>query len=264
MRLSDKRILLTGASGGLGQALVKGLLAQGAKLVIVGRNAEQLTRLGDYAADIGGTAIVILNDFAQANAAETVVMQALSQLGGLDILINGAGTLDFINFAKQDSQRIAQIMHINTVVPMQLARAILPYFLEKDAGKIINVGSIYGVIGFPHYVSYSASKFALRGFSQALRRELFDSKVQVTYIAPRAINTNINNTASKEMLLATKANVDSAESVAHTIIKSIYQNKAEQYIGQPESLFAWLNSTFPTLISQGLKKTTLIARQFIS
>lgn len=171
--------------------------------------------------------------------------------------------LDFTYFAQQNPARISQIMYVNAIVPMLLTRAVLPRMVARNSGQIVNIGSIFGSIGFPHYASYSASKFALRGFSQALRRELFDSNIKVTYVAPRAIKTPINNDASTEMMRATNTTMDDPKIVAEEIIRAITLQKDEYYIGQPESFFARLNGLLPDLVGGGLKKPTLIARKFL-
>jgi short-subunit dehydrogenase len=264
MNLQGKRILITGAAGGLGQELALQLASQGAILALLDRNAEKSTLLCSKINQNGGQAISIINDFSAEDASDVVINEAIKQLGNIDILINSAGVLDFTAFATQNQARITQIMYVNAIVPMQLARVLLPKFLERNTGHIVNIGSIFGSIGFPHYASYSASKFALRGFSQALRRELFDSKIKVTYIAPRAIKTPINNQASSQMMEATKTTMDDAVFVAKEIITAIIQQKDEHYIGQPESFFARLNGIFPSLVSNGLKKPTQIARRFLN
>jgi len=263
MKLNKKNILLTGAAGGLGQEIALQLAAQGANLALLDRNAEGLNQLCDQIKQSKGQAVTIINDFSAENAAQTVLQEAIEKLGGVDILINSAGVLDFTQFAKQNTARITQTMYVNAIVPMQLTHACLPHFINKNVGQIVNIGSIFGSIGFPHYASYSASKFALRGFSQALRRELFDTNIKVTYIAPRAIKTPINNAASSQMMAATKTAMDEPKVVAAEIIQAIIQQKNEHYIGQPESFFAWLNGIFPSLVSNGLKKPTKIARQFL-
>lgn len=263
MKLNKKNILLTGAAGGLGQATALQLAAEGANLALLDRNADGLNQLCDQIKQTNGQAIAIINDFSDENAAEDVISDAIKKLGRIDILINSAGVLDFTQFATQNPARINQIMYVNAIVPMQLTRALLPSLIAKNAGHIVNIGSIFGSIGFPHYASYCASKFALRGFSQALRRELFDTNIKVTYIAPRAIKTPINNAASSQMMAATNTAMDEPKVVAAEIVNAIIQQKNEHFIGQPESFFAWLNGIFPSLVSNGLKKPTLIARQFL-
>jgi short-subunit dehydrogenase len=267
MILNGKHILLTGAGGGIGQPLALALASKGAKLTLVDRDESRVLALCEKINQLGGTATAVISDFqeseAELNPTSNVVDMAIAQLGNIDMLINSAGILDFTLFEDQSALRISQMMHINAVVPMQLARVLLPKFLARNSGQIVNVGSIFGSIGFPHYATYSASKFALRGFSQALRRELAESKIVVTYIAPRAVRTPINDQAAA-MLAATKTALDEPQVVVAKIIKAIEDDKHECYIGQPESFFAWLNGAFPSLVNIGLKKQAAIARQFIT
>lgn len=264
MSFSNKSIVLTGATGGLGQAIALQLGKLGAKVALVGRNEAALIKLSQEITTLGGSGFPIINDFQAEDAAEHVIESAKNQMGEIDILINTAGTLDFTYFKDQSPTRIAQILYINTIVPMLLTRAVLPHLTERNAGQIVNIGSIFGSIGYPHYTTYSASKFALRGFSQALRRELFDTNIKISYIAPRAIKTAINNEASALMMAETKANVDNPVKVANEIIDVIHRAKNEHYIGQPESFFAWLNGVIPAAVTNGLKKPTLIARKHLN
>ena len=274
MNLNGKRILLTGAAGGIGHPLALALSKKGAVLALVDRDqtrinvlCEKINQLGGIGGT-GGKAVPVISDFqvtlANPNPTQKVVEIAIGLLGGIDILINGAGILDFTLLQEQDMARIAQMMYINATVPIQLTRALLPQLLSQNGGQIVNIGSIFGSIGFPHYATYSASKFALRGFSQALRRELVDTDISVTYIAPRAIKTSMNDPEASKMLEATKTAMDEPQVVVTEIIKAIEADKHEHYIGQPESFFAWLNGVLPKVVSMGIKKTSRIARKFIN
>jgi len=267
MNLNGKRIVLTGAAGGVGQLLALALSNKGAKLALVDRDGARLAALCEKITQSGGIAIAIVSDFhateAISDPAQKVVDDVTNCLGAIDILINSAGIGDFTLLSEQSTARIAQMMHINATVPIQLTHALLPGFLARKSGQIVNVGSIFGSIGFPHYATYSASKFALRGFSQALRRELIDSGIVVTYIAPRAIKTPMNDQAASKMLAATNTAMDDPQVVVAQIIKAIEAEKYEHYIGQPESFFAWLNGFLPCAVNMGLKKQARIARQFI-
>ncbi len=267
MNLNGKRILLTGAAGGIGQPLALALSNRGAKLALVDRDQARIAALCEQINQSGGTAIAIISDFQATETvpypAQSVVNEAMENLGAVDILINSAGILDFTLFEEQSVERIAQMMHINATVPIQLTRALLPSLLARNGGQIVNIGSIFGSIGFPHYATYSASKFAVHGFSQALCRELVDSNIVVTYVAPRAVKTPMNDQAAS-MLEATKTAMDEPKIVVAEIIKAIEAEKHEHYIGQPESFFAWLNGFLPSAVNVGLKKQVRIARQFVA
>lgn len=262
MKLQGQRVVLTGANGGIGHFLASQLAGKEARLLLVDCNAEGLQQLCKEIAGAGGEACALPIDLLQPGAVETVVATAGQQLGGIDLLINNAGLIDFTLFQQHEPARIAQIMQLNSVLPMLLARAALPQMLARQSGRIVNVGSMFGSIGFPHHVVYSASKFALRGFSQALRRELADSGVGVTYVSPRAVKTALNDARAQRMMQATGTAMDPPGYVAGKIIDAIEGERSECYIGMPESLFARLNGIFPALIDQGLKEQTRVAHEF--
>lgn len=262
MKLAGKRILLTGACGGIGYPLALALAARGARLALVDRNAQLLKALDAEIEVGGGEAAVIAADLLQPQAPAEVAAEATRLLGGVDILVNNAGLIDFILFQQQDSARIAQVMQLNAVVPMQLARAVLPQMLVRQQGHIVNIGSTFGSIGFPHHAVYSASKFAMRGFSEALRRELIDSGVGVTYVAPRATRTALNDDKAVRMMEANRIAMDDPDVVARAIVRAIEDERREYYIGGPESIFARINGILPRLVDFGLKEKTRVAHGY--
>lgn len=264
MQLKNKRILLTGATGGIGRHLALILAKKGAKLALVGRDANKLEALASEIAQTGAQAEMIIADFEVINTAQHVAAVAIEKLGDIDILINNAAILDFIQLEDQSPERIAQMIHINVTAPIQLTRALLPKFKAKNQGHFVMIGSILGSLGFPHYATYCASKFAVHGFSQALRRELTDTKIGVTYVAPRGVNTPMNDDATLAMLAKTGGHVDAPEKVAAIVIKALENEKQEVFIGQPESFFAWLNGVMPKAVNIGLKKQATIARNYVT
>ena len=140
------------------------------------------------------------------------------------------------------------------VAPINLINAVLPHMLEAGRGHIVNLGSIFGSIAFPFFASYSASKFALRGFSEALRRELAGTGIAVSYVAPRFTKTAFNRGVVARMADALKMNQDEPEAVAERVAAAIVEDRPESYIGWPEKLFVRINSLFPRLVDQSLKK----------
>lgn len=262
MRLKGKRILMTGATGGIGRHLATMLAAEGAELALVDFDAQRLKAFVHEIGATGGLAHEIIADFNHAHAAQGVVDAALQQMGGIDLLINNAGVMDFTTFERQSQERIAQMVQINLTVPMQLVRAALPAMQARNSGQIVNIGSIFGSLGFPHYATYCATKFAIRGFSQSLRRELADTAIKVTYIAPRAVKTPLNDEATQRMLEAAGIAMDDPQKVAGLILKAILAQTDEYYIGHPESFFAWLNGLLPGIVSRGLLKQTRLAKPY--
>lgn len=263
MNLHNKRIVLTGATGGLGQAIALELAKRGAIIALVGRDSQKLMALKTQVEQAGGQASCIAADLSQPNASQLLATHAKASLGVIDLLINNAGVLDFIQLQDQSDARIAEMMNTNVTALIQLTRALLPDYLAKNKGHFVFIGSIFGSMGFPHFATYCASKFAVHGFSQALRRELVDTNIGVTYIAPRGIDTPMNDANVAAMWKKSGNAVDAPEKVAQMIVKAIEKEQQELFIGQPQSFFAWLNGVLPAAINVGLKKQTALALAFL-
>ncbi|PIX99206.1 MAG: short chain dehydrogenase [Hydrogenophilales bacterium CG_4_9_14_3_um_filter_59_35] len=262
MRLDGCRALVTGATGGIGRATALALARKGARLALLGRNAEKLEEICREVHRQGGIALPVVFDLAQDEGHERAVAEAVAQLGGLDLLVNNAGALDFTPFEQQEPAAIERIFRTNTVAPLLLARAALPAMLAQGAGRIVNVGSIFGSIGFAYFAAYSASKFALRGFSEALRRELADTGVGVTYVAPRYTRTALNDGQVSQMAIAAKMRMDEPEAVAARILRAIEKERNECTIGGPEGLFARINALLPQLVDRALVSQTRLMGRF--
>jgi short-subunit dehydrogenase len=254
MQLNNARILLTGACGGIGREVAVLLADAGAKLALAGRDEAALTDLCAKVAKRGGAASGIAVDLMQPEGPERIVKDALAILGNVDVLINNAGVLDFRAFSKQDPARIEQIFRINLISPVLLTRALLPHMIEKDTGHIVNIGSTFGSIAFAYFATYSSSKFAMRGFSQALRRELADTDIKVTYVAPRATQTRLNNAAVNLMNQALGIGMDAPKKVAARIVSAIQHDARDVYIGWPERIFVRINAVLPGLVDRALHK----------
>lgn len=258
--MKDKRIILTGAGGGIGGQLARQLAQAGARLVLVDLNAQALA---DLQQELGaGRTTTVCADITVAEARERIVAEALARFDGIDILLNAAGINPFGSYAEQPEEVIRKTLEINTLAPMLLTRAVLPTLLAQGSGQIVNVGSAFGSIGFAWFSAYSTSKFALRGFSQALRRELADSGIDVTYVSPRAVRTAINSPQVYDMARAVKMKFDEPEHVARRIVEAVRQRRKECYIGFPESLFVRINGLLPGLVDRALRKQNRRAREF--
>ncbi|MDQ6954969.1 MAG: SDR family oxidoreductase [Mariprofundaceae bacterium] len=260
MNLKDKRIILTGAAGGMGSILADKLSKAGAKIAMVDANADALQVV---CARLSGVIYPVAADLSSIDGCATAVDVCQQHLGQVDMLINLAGLNSFTDFSEQDPAHIEMMMRVNVLAPMLLTRALLPSFLAHNSGTIVNVGSIFGSIGFAWFSSYSASKFALRGFSEALRRELAETDIQVTYIAPRAVKTPMNDDKIMKMGEATGMNMDEPTMVVNKIIQAIESGKKDWYLGFPESLFVRVNALLPRLVDKALAGQNKIAKIFL-
>jgi len=258
MEIRNKRIVLTGAAGGMGRLLAAELKQKGAILALVDANAEALN---EVAAGLAGSHPVA-GDLSSAEGCRKAAEQCHELLGGIDLLINLAGINSFAAYEDENPDKVELMMRVNLLAPMWLARAILPTMQEQNSGRIVNVGSIFGSIGFAYFTVYSTTKFGLRGFSEALRRELEDTNIKVTYIAPRAVKTPMNSAAVVKMGEATKMNMDAPEDVVKKIIAAINNDRKDIYFGFPEALFVRINVLFPRLVDKALAAQNRIARKF--
>ncbi len=262
MKLETTRVLLTGAAGGIGSALAEKLAARGANLALLGRNDDETAPLADRLKADGVIVYGLSADLLDREAREQAINEAHQRLGGIDMLINCAGLMSFRPFSEEDPELMARIVQLNLTVPMMTARQVLPEMLKRGSGHIVNIGSTFGSIGFAWFAAYSASKFGLRGFSEALRRELDGTGVNLTYVAPRAVKTKLNTDAVYRMAEATKMNMDDPAWVADKTVAAIEADAKDVYLGFPEKFFARLNSFLPRLVDGGLRKQNQVMGGF--
>ena len=247
MQLTDARVLLTGATGGLGQALSGALARRGAKVLAAGREPEALARLATH---LGAGHRGVRADLNRGEGVAAVVDAA--RAFDVNVLINNAGIGGFGLFATQDWADIDAVLATNLVAPMRLTRALLPQLASQRAAAIVNIGSTFGSVPFAGFAAYSAAKAGLRGFSQALRRELADTGVAVVHLAPRAIATPLNTAAVDALNRELGHRSDRAEDVAEAIVAALRRGSHERHLGFPERLFARLNGIAPSLIDRGV------------
>jgi short-subunit dehydrogenase len=262
MNLQSAVVLLTGASGGIGSATAQALLKRGARVLMTGRDSAKLNQLRlkfGVASDRLDAVAVDLQAEADRNR---LAERAANWNGGVNVLINNAGTGELKLFDGHTAEDVAALVNINLLAPLQLTRALLPHLRTLSNAHILNVGSVYGAIGYPGYAVYSATKFGLRGFSEALRRELDDTNIRVHYLAPRATRTPMNNAAVDALNIALHIAVDSPERVALSVCRMLEQAERERVIGWPEQLFVRINALLPALVDRNLRKQLPVIRKY--
>jgi short-subunit dehydrogenase len=252
MSLRDRNVLLTGAAGGIGRAIYQALRQQGARALLTGRDAAALQAM--VADAPAGRDAVFAADLTSAADRQRLCAVASAWQGGIDVLINNAGVSELALLHTQSAESLERTLAINLLAPMDLCRQLLPHLQQRQQAQIVNIGSVLGSIGHPGYSVYCASKFALRGFSEALRRELADTPVRVHYLAPRATQTAINSPAAQAMTAAMGASMDPPEVVAAALIEMLNHGHAQRVIGWPEKLFVRINAILPGLVDGALRK----------
>ncbi|MDI2378973.1 SDR family oxidoreductase [Pseudomonas aeruginosa] len=258
MRLRELAVVLTGASGGIGLELTGQLCAGGARVLGISRHLGGLaTLMNRYPQQLQWHSA----DLRSRNGRQEVVTAAWA-MGGVNVLINAAGVNRFALLEQVDEDTLDDLLDLNIKAPLQLTRLLLPLLREHPNALVVNVGSIYGSIGYPGYATYSASKFALRGFSEALRRELADTSVDVLYVAPRATRTSMNSSAATALNQALKVGMDDPVDVARAVLDAVQNQRSELYLGWPEKLFVRLNGMLPGLVDRALRKQLPLIRRY--
>ena len=237
MSLSSRKIIMTGASGGIGRHVADLLLRHQAELITISRSTDGPDGARHLRYDLS-------TDLGIARACAIVADEQP------DIILNLAGIQYCGPVDQQSLDEIRAVYTINLIAPVALCNAALPGMRQRKNGQIVNIGSTFGSIPFANFVSYSSAKAGLRAYSEALRRELIDTGIAVTYIAPRAVRTPIINRRVEQYAQITRMAVDDAPSVAARIVTAIEQRKKDVYFGLPESLFARLNALMPRFVDR--------------
>ncbi len=258
MKLENKRILLTGADGGIGALIARQLHAQGCKLILVGIQAKTLDELNQT---MDSKHEVVAVNLTKEEERE-VLFDLAKKSGGIDGIINNAGISEFTFIEQQDAHALERLMSINLVVPMILCQTYISMLKKKEEAFILNMGSTFGSIGYPGFSAYVASKFGIRGYTETLRRELAESKINVMYLAPRATNTPINSPAVIEMNYELGNAMDHPSVVANAVISMLEKGQTSRYLGWPEKLFVRVNSLFPKIVDKALRGKLPIIREF--
>jgi NAD(P)-dependent dehydrogenase (short-subunit alcohol dehydrogenase family) len=188
---ADRTVMITGGSRGLGLVLARELAREGANLVLVARDAEELQRA---AADIRARrpparVLVVAADVRRQAEAERMIVAAVDHFGGIDVLINNAGVIQVGPIDHLELADYEDAMRTHFWGPLYAMQAVLPYMRQQGAGRIVNISSIGGRVAVPHLVPYCASKFALMGLSDGLRAELARNNIVVTTVCPGLMRT---------------------------------------------------------------------------
>lgn len=254
--MSNLTAVLLGATGGIGQAIADILGKNGLNLVLVGRNELTLQKLTDKLAqrypDIQLQGISC--DLAEQHSRDEL-LHALAALNTpIHYYINNAGINDFSLFSQQSQETMQQMMLINVVYPLQLLQGIIPLMSKTQPSQIIHIGSTFGSIGYPGYVSYCASKFALRGATEALAREYAKTPIQFRYFSPRATATEMNDVHATEMNQSLGNKMDDADFVAEEFYRFLQKDCQSYQVGYPEKIFVKLNQVLPNIVSGSIEK----------
>jgi short-subunit dehydrogenase len=244
--LEGLKAAVTGAAGGIGAPVTRLLREAGVHVVGIDQGICR---------DCDTT---VFCDLADEKSLQVLIERLTTDPP--DILVNIAGVMCFGPHEDQTTARLALCYRVNLVVPAMLAQAVSGQMRARGSGQIVNIGSVLGSIPYPWFAAYSSSKAGLAAFSQALRRELHGSGVDVTHVSPRAVHTAFNRGGVDRFLAITGMKADDPEIVAQRIVAAIRQRKPHVSLGVAEKFYAALNALVPGVIDNGLRPQIAKAR----
>jgi short-subunit dehydrogenase len=261
-KVKDKIAWVTGASSGIGEAIVYDLIAKGAKVVISARRKEVLEEVRAKSSKPENIMILPL-DLAEIKTFDSKVAEVLAHFGRIDILFNNGGISQRGMALETDLSVDRKIMEIDYFGTIALTKAVAPHMVIQNSGHFVVTSSLVGKFGSPWRSSYAAAKHALHGFFDSFRTELHDNNIKVTMICPGFIKTDVSVNAlgsdgkpTREMDNA-QANGMTAHECAKRIISAVENDKLETVIGGTERFGVLLKRLFPGLFAKMILKRSV-------
>lgn len=253
-QIQGSRILITGASSGIGKALAESCAREGARIALMARSVDSLQELAAHLKkNYPQTEVLVLpGDVTRDEDRRRVLELVKKGFGGLDVLINNAGVASFGHFSSSTEAVMRQVMEVNFFAPAELMRLAVPILVEGRQPAIVNVASMCGRRGTPAWPEYSASKFALCGLSDALRAEFARFDIDLLLIIPGLTQTNL-----RDHLLQNNGRLKiefdqgmKPEYVADQIVGSLKKNRRETWLGWEARWILRINRWFPRLVDR--------------
>ena len=248
--MQDKVIIITGATSGIGQACAEVFGKEGAKIIFTGRNKERMDKVRSSLSSLGIDHSGYIMDVSDENENKRLIEETIEKYGRLDVLINNAGISMRALFDESDLDIFKKVMDINFYGTVYATKYALPHIL-KSKGSIVGVSSINGHRGTPARSAYTASKYAMEGFFEALRTEVMKKGVHILVVSPGFTGTNIRNAAlNKDGQEQGESPRDedkmmSAETVARKILNGIRHKKRDIVLTTQGKLIVFLNKWVP-------------------
>ena len=250
MQREPQSVAITGAGAGIGRALAIESGRRGMRVALIGRREETLIATAGLITS-PHEPLIVRADITHSEDRMGIVAQIQRSWGVLHILVNNAGVVTGGPVETLADEVIDMGIQTNVVAPMKLTRDLIPLLIESGAARIVNIGSVFGDIAYPGFALYCASKFAIRGFSDALRRELRHTGVRVTYCAPRATLTDAAS-AFDALIARTNMTLDAPAAVASHIWNGVAAGRDRIFPPGRERLFVLIEKLFPGVISRAL------------
>ena len=256
-KIDGLRILVTGASQGIGRAIAVDAAKRGAKVIATARSADLLNELASEIRATNGIIETVTSDICNPADRQRMIQMALDRFGGLDVLINNAGIGATGHFMDSDPEILRTIFETNYFALCEITRSAIPHLKQGTTPAIVNISSVVGRRALPARSLYASSKFAVAGFSEAIRAELAKDNIDVVVVNPGLTQTNF----SQNMLEAkAKISLDhkrgmTSEQVADATLNALIKGKSEVTLTFDGKLLVFLSRFFPWIIEYKAKKT---------
>ena len=249
-KIDGARTLVTGCSSGIGRELARELARQGARLIVTARREERIRELVHELQEAGTEIHSVVGDITEPGVREALATSVEEHFGALDLLINNAGVGAIGHFAKADEPRLRKIMEVNFFAPAELTRALIPLLQRGTHPMIVNVGSVLWHVCIPKKSEYVASKFALHGWSDALRCELGPQGVDVLLVSPSTTKSEFfdNVLEKRDHLPWLSLGGQSARAVARKTVRAIRWGSYEIILTPGGKALVWADRLFPTVV----------------
>jgi short-subunit dehydrogenase len=246
--IAGKRVLITGASSGVGAALARQLAARDAVVGLIARRRDRLAEVLTDCRRTSPASAMWVADLADTDAVGRRALKAWDALGGIDVLVNNAAIPKRRAVTALDAAEVEAVMRVNFFAPICLTLAVLPRMLARGAGMIVNVSSVGGRLGIIHEAAYSASKFALCGWSESMAVDLHGTGVSVKLIEPGPVDTEIWDRPDNEEPLYDGPKVQPDE-VAEGIIAALGSDRFEHYVPEMKAVVDLKNADIDAFIT---------------
>ncbi len=262
MELKDKIVWITGASSGIGEALVYQCVEEGAKVILSARRTDELERVAGNCKCDKKNVFVLHLDLGDTEHVEDKVQKVMERFGRIDILINNSGMGHRTLAVNTPTAVDRRVMEVNFFGTINLTKAVAKQMQQQQSGKLVIVTSIMGKYGMPLYSTYSASKHALYGYFESLRQELFKDNISVLIVSPGFINTDVSTKLLKEdgSEYGIKSDAQekgmSAKDCAKGIVSAIKSDCNHKFVGNYEIFSVYVKQFFPKLFYNLMRNMT--------
>ena len=255
-RFKDQTVIVTGGGRGIGRETALAFAEESAHVVLAGRRMDALDVSAREVRESGGTATVVQCDVAEDADLAGLVQRALDERGRIDVLVNNASALVGGALCEANPDDLRRAAEVDVWAPMRLAQLVLPHMVVAKRGTIVNVSSLAGRLGVPYYAAFSGSKYAVRGFSEALRRELTGTGVHVVCVFPGAVADDMAENVEFDRF---GLRCVTAPQVGRAIMRGVRLRTNEVFLGIGDAALAHWNDFLPGTIDAAAE---LLRRRF--